>query len=134
MLQDKPEDWENHHLLLLNEYASMLWKCSKATRDRVLQFKGNYRDYCKVILEAIEEATAKATADGDFAKIAVCEIREGDSRGYMEVHAKFDNGTEKVVATYFADELSFYPEEFIGLTKRQASDLHTRKDLSYLRS
>lgn len=48
--------------------------------------------------------------------------------------AKFDDGTEKQVLTYFDDELSFQASEFIGKTEDECWSLFTKKDLRYLQS
>lgn len=54
--------------------------------------------------------------------------------GLPKVHAKFDDGTEKELFSFYPDELSFSEREFIGLTEDQARDLRTRKDIAFLRS
>lgn len=51
-----------------------------------------------------------------------------------KVMVKFDDGEEGMVFSYYHDELSFFPDEFIGLTEREALDLFHRKDVEYLRS
>jgi len=51
-----------------------------------------------------------------------------------EVHATFDNGTTKIVLTFYDDELSFTAEEFIGLTEEEAHNLFHKKDVAYLQS
>lgn len=50
------------------------------------------------------------------------------------VKAKFDNGTERDVFTFYPDELSFSESEFIGLTHQEAIALKVKKDTAYLRS
>lgn len=44
------------------------------------------------------------------------------------------DGATTVVLRYFSDELSFSPNEFIGLTLLEASELFHKKDVDYLRS
>jgi hypothetical protein len=51
-----------------------------------------------------------------------------------QVIVRVDNGREEILFSYFADELSFKPEEFIGLTKEEGKALFHRKDVEYLRS
>lgn len=46
----------------------------------------------------------------------------------------FDTGYKEVVVDYFEDELSFYPSEFVGLTKEGCFDLFRKKDIAYLQS
>lgn len=40
----------------------------------------------------------------------------------------------KSLCTYFNDELSFTPQEFIGLTRLQALDVWIKRDIAYIRS
>lgn len=135
----KDEDkvlWLDHVLFVLSPMLKdKMHYVSKATQMGLAKAgKTDWEQEAMWLVKAIDEVDAKIAELGINAKVVSVEIHQGDSTGYMEVHAKFDNGTEKIVATYFADELSFTPDEFIGLTSRQASDLHTRKDQSYLRS
>jgi hypothetical protein len=52
-----------------------------------------------------------------------------------EVFVVFEGEAQKHrLFEYFPDEISFSPEEFVGLTKRQAHELKARKDLAYLKS
>ena len=51
-----------------------------------------------------------------------------------EVHVELDNGTELKLFDYFPEEISFTPEEFIGLDLIQARELKYKKDLAYLQS
>jgi hypothetical protein len=41
---------------------------------------------------------------------------------------------ERKLFNYFHDEISFTPEELVGLTVDQANDLRHAKDVAYLRS
>lgn len=50
------------------------------------------------------------------------------------VTAVFDDDTEKRLFDYFPDEISFTPEEFVGLTEAEACQLKFDKDLAYLKS
>ena len=45
-----------------------------------------------------------------------------------------EDNKEKELFWYYPDELSFTPNEFIGLTIEQAKDLKRQKDLKYLQS
>lgn len=51
-----------------------------------------------------------------------------------KVIATFENGQEKELFEYYPDELTFTPEEFVGLTEDQAYELRHKKDVAYLRS
>ena len=44
------------------------------------------------------------------------------------------DGEESRLFEYYADELSFHSNEFIGLTREEALDLRYQKDLAYIRS
>jgi hypothetical protein len=50
------------------------------------------------------------------------------------VTATFDDGQVKRLFTFYPDEIRFTPDEFVGLTERQASALFHKKDVAYLRS
>ena len=55
--------------------------------------------------------------------------------GYRNIIiATFDDGSTDEICSYYPDELSFCESEFLGLTREEAMDLKTRKDIAYLRS
>lgn len=54
--------------------------------------------------------------------------------GNMEVVATMDNGETEFVFPWFDDELTFTPEEFVGLTVEEARDLKEKKDIAFLKS
>jgi hypothetical protein len=49
-----------------------------------------------------------------------------------QVTATFDDDSVKVLFTYFPDEISFLPSEFVGLTEEEAKALKAKKDVRYL--
>jgi hypothetical protein len=51
-----------------------------------------------------------------------------------QVIVTLEDGTIKNLFSYYPDEISFHPEEFIGLTRTQALDLFHKKDVAYLKS
>ena len=51
-----------------------------------------------------------------------------------DVTATFDDGTTAVLFSFYPDEISFQPSEFIGLTEAQGHRLKFEKDRAYLRS
>jgi hypothetical protein len=61
----------------------------------------------------------------------ILPTRFGDK---AKVVAKLDDGQEGEIFSYYHDELTFVPEEFIGLTVEEAHELFFRKDVEYLRS
>ena len=54
--------------------------------------------------------------------------------GNMEAVATTEDRDDQFVFAWFDDELSFKPEELIGLTISEARDLKQLKDIAYLRS
>jgi hypothetical protein len=51
-----------------------------------------------------------------------------------EVWATFEDGVERRLFSYYPDEISFSPGEFIGLTEAQATRLKFEKDRRWLQS
>lgn len=54
--------------------------------------------------------------------------------GTKSVLATFDNRVVRGLFSYYTDELTFTPDEFIGLTEDEARELFRVRDLEYLRS
>lgn len=50
-----------------------------------------------------------------------------------EVWATFEDGEEKLLFSYYPDEISFMESEFICLTEEQARRLRHERDVDYLR-
>jgi hypothetical protein len=48
------------------------------------------------------------------------------------VTATFDDGSTRELFSYFPDEISFLPAEFVGLTEDEARTLKAKKDGTYL--
>ncbi len=75
------------------------------------------------------------TAMLDAAKVVSAVIVPPANRGdFAKVVATMDTGVTETVIEYFDDEISFQPEEVIGLTRSQCSDLFRKKDTAYLQS
>ncbi len=51
-----------------------------------------------------------------------------------KVYVTLENGEEEFLFEYYPDEISFSPEEFVGLTVKEAHALKTKKDLQFLKS
>jgi hypothetical protein len=51
-----------------------------------------------------------------------------------EVIATFEDGSTKSLFSYYPDEVSFTPPEFVGLTEEEAHSLFQKKDTAYLRA
>ena len=68
-------------------------------------------------------------------KIIACELGPMPQLGdpMPKVTATFDDGRQKVLFSYYPDEISFTPEEFVGLTEDEARQLFGRKDREFLR-
>lgn len=51
-----------------------------------------------------------------------------------KVRATFEDGTEKVLFSFYPDEIDFSESEFIGLTEAEARKLRHDRDVAFLRS
>jgi hypothetical protein len=51
-----------------------------------------------------------------------------------KVYVTLSDGKEHLLFEYYPDEVSFVPEEFVGLEHRDARRLKYTKDVAYLRS
>lgn len=51
-----------------------------------------------------------------------------------KITATFEDGSTKDLFEFYPDEISFTPEEFIGLTEEDAHHLKFLKDKEYLQS
>ncbi len=51
-----------------------------------------------------------------------------------KVYVTLENGEEEFLFEYYPDELSFTPEEFVGLTVKESHALKRKKDVDYLKS
>ena len=54
--------------------------------------------------------------------------------GHSVVEAEFSDGTSKRLFQFYADEIQFTEQEFIGLTAEQAGALRHDRDVMYLMS
>ena len=66
-------------------------------------------------------------------KIVLCDIKPL-GKFKKEVLVIYDNSSNEIIFTYYPDEISFEPNELIGLTRKQALELYHQKDIAYLRS
>lgn len=51
-----------------------------------------------------------------------------------QVYVTLEDGTEQFLFEYYPDEISFTPNEFVGLTIEQCRALKGKKDLAFLTS
>ena len=51
-----------------------------------------------------------------------------------QVWVTLENGIEEFLFEFYPDEISFTPQEFVGLTTSEAKTLKYNKDITYLRS
>ena len=51
-----------------------------------------------------------------------------------QVWVTLENGIEEFLFEFYPDEISFRPQEFVGLTTSEAKTLKYNKDITYLRS
>ena len=48
------------------------------------------------------------------------------------VVAVFDDGSRRVLFTFFPDEYTFTADDFLGLTEAEAREVRNRRDIQYL--
>ena len=51
-----------------------------------------------------------------------------------KVTVTYEDGTSEDLFSFYPDEISFTDREFIGLTRKQALELRTDKDVAYLQA
>jgi hypothetical protein len=73
--------------------------------------------------------------------IVKCEIgpyprpmSEGMFDPMPEVKVQLSNGEEKILFSFYPDEISFEESEFVGLTEESAQRLKFEKDKRYIQS
>lgn len=64
----------------------------------------------------------------------ITKMPEGLLDPIPEVFITLDDDSEHRLFSYYPDEIAFTPDDFIGLTVREARALKARRDLDYLRS
>lgn len=65
-------------------------------------------------------------------RIVECTIKAGRFMNIISV--VYDDGSvDDGIGSYYPDELYYCESEFIGLTRKQASDLMDQRDKEYLR-
>ena len=69
-------------------------------------------------------------------EITECEIKRSIvDPSVMLINVKHENESKwNLLRTYFPNEISFVPDEIIGLTDKEALDFCWERDLEYLRS
>jgi len=69
-------------------------------------------------------------------KIKAARLTSSTNRyGNVEFRAVMEDGTADVlVFAWFNDELTFNPQEVVGLTIEEARDLKQNRDIAYLQS
>ncbi len=67
-------------------------------------------------------------------KARITELPKTHSDLMPRVYVTLENGEEKFLYEYYPDEISFKPEEFVGLSLEEAKRLKRDKDRNYLRS
>lgn len=70
-----------------------------------------------------------------MSKIAEVKFQDSDNRyGNKEAIAVMEHGGKEFAFAWFDDELTFRPDELIGLTIEEARDLKQARDIAYLQS
>lgn len=70
-------------------------------------------------------------------KVTKCRITEQPKDFFdplPKVMITLDNGTEECIFDYYPDEISFTPDEFIGLTIGECRRLKFNKDKQFLQN
>lgn len=76
----------------------------------------------KITKARIEKASRDIKDLGDF------------HYGRDKVITTLEDGSEEIAFSYFADELSFTLDQFVGKTLDEARQIHHQADVAYLRS
>jgi len=69
---------------------------------------------------------------GKIVSARITEMPEDYGDEMPKVFVTFEDGTEEMLFDYYPDEISFTPEEFVGLTPDEARHLKFEKDKHYL--
>lgn len=79
-----------------------------------------------------------ATTDAKIVSARITPMPKGYFDPMPQVWVKYEGDEEEtkeqMLFEYYPDEISFRPEEFIGLTRSQAVHLKFNKDKKYLQS
>jgi hypothetical protein len=51
-----------------------------------------------------------------------------------KIKVTYDDGESEELFSYYPDELSFSPGDFVGLTRAEAFSMRHKKDVAYLQS
>jgi len=65
---------------------------------------------------------------------SISKMPESHFDAMPQVEAVFDDGKTCTLFSYYPDEISFTPEEFIGLTRAEAMWLYQKKDKAWIQS
>ena len=81
-------------------------------------------------------AKSKSFCGNAEPKITECRIDcSADIFDIPNVHVKYENDTDfTLLFDYYPDEISFTPDEFLGLTTKEARTLKFTKDKAYIQS
>jgi len=64
----------------------------------------------------------------------ITEMPKGYFDPMPQVWVTYEDGKEQMLFEYYPDEISFSPQDFVGLTRSQAVHLKFKKDKAYLQS
>ena len=64
----------------------------------------------------------------------ITEMPKGYFDPMPQVWVTYEDGKEQMLFEYYPDEISFSPQDFVGLTRSQAIHLKFKKDKAYLQS
>lgn len=80
------------------------------------------------------EQRRDSQAMNEVVKARITELPRRLGDPLPEVWVTLSDGTEKMLFTYFPDELSFSESDFVGLTEDEARLLKFGRDRAYLQS
>lgn len=87
---------------------------------------------------ATSESSAAHSAGPKITKVDITPmprpLPDGMFDPMPDVVATFDDESIKTLFSFFPDELTFSPAEFVGLTAEEAIALRDEKDVTYMRS
>jgi len=82
-------------------------------------------------------ATATNLSENKIPVIQTCDIGKMPtnlSDPMPEITVLLSNGNSDSLGTYYPDELTFHPTDFIGKTMEEAQGIKRQRDVDYLRS
>ena len=111
----------------------------KDTAERVIRCAKQILDGMEARSASDKEQEGSKVADSIVMKNQIVSARITDLPKSIgdplpEVWAVFQDGTDKMLFTFYPDEISFQAQDFIGLTEEEATLFKFGRDRAYLRA